>query len=519
MKILSAQNLKIAAVVFGLVAIAFAFRPGKVTQTTARTFDFEPIRIQSPSEARPPEVSISPLPDTLAVGAGLMVPQGSYPDSNHSGFGYELAEEVELPADSETLPSNAPAFAVPAPATQPTLVESGAQLATELAKPAVAPADDFELVLDQNEPANVGVEMGFELDIDETPTAQPAEFVRPIGDAQAVEFVQPIDESDFAHVTVVAPLNDAAAQKAVHHIEYGKSLARRNATEVAGQEFFSALRVLAEANDTAIGGNQHTKALRNGLLAVREATDFKTDDPQRQLVIDVAGVIEGHQSRILGADEARNVTASTAMRRYFDYAGQQLGRCGGQNAVAAEALFCLGKMRSIASQGNPDPESLDTYEAIIFHHASLAADPSNFRSANELGVLLAKNGHLAAAEAYLKNSLRLNAIPQTWANLAKVHLRKGSAQDQQLANLAVQEYQVALAQPLQSTTQGLIHWVEPNEFIALSPAVMHNSPQSATASVAAPVNAVVPASSVQPESSPSFVQRIGSLLLPKNNNQ
>ena len=308
----------------------------------------------------------------------------------------------------------------------------------------------------------------------------------------------------FAPVTTT--LNDVAALKAVHHIEYGKSLARRSATEAAGQEFLGALRILAESNDMASGTGAYMGALRSGLQALKEAGDFKGDDAQRQISLNVSSVIEGHETKIISAREAKSMTAASATRRYLEFAGIQLGTCGGQNPVSAEALYCLGKMRTISAQSDPDPESKDLYEAIIFQHAALTADPRNHRSANELGVLLARTGQLAAAETYLKNSLQLKQTPHGWANLAKVHQRKGTPEDQRLANLAINEYQNSLYQQVPDFSQGPIQLVGPQEFVARSP-VQHAEAMQTIAGVPD----VVPASHVSDEN-PSVVRRIGSTI-------
>ena len=44
------------------------------------------------------------------------------------------------------------------------------------------------------------------------------------------------------------------------------------------------------------------------------------------------------------------MTAIEALQRYFAYASHQLSRSGGQNVVAAEALYCLGKLALCAGQ-------------------------------------------------------------------------------------------------------------------------------------------------------------------------
>lgn len=353
-----------------------------------------------------------------------------------------------------------------------------------------------------------------DLDLDlEVESQIPAQF-DDTENAETVGFVEDVPPVAPEMTPIPVPLNEAAALKAVHHIEYGKSLARRNATEAAGQEFLGALRVLAESNDVTSGGNGYMTALRRGLQAMKEATDFEIDDPQQQISMNVDSVIDGHDSKIISRREAKHMTASSATRRYLEFAGIQLGMCGGQNPVAAEALYCLGKMRTISAQSNPDPESKELFEAIIYQHAALTADPNNHRSANELGVLLARNGQLNAAEIYLKNSLQLKPTPQGWANLAKVHQRKGTAEDQRLANLAINEYQSSLHRQAPTLAEGPIQLVGAQEFMARSP-VQHPNAAPAMAGPGLeriPVNVPIP----NEEAKPSLAERFGSFFAPKS---
>ncbi len=407
--------------------------------------------------------------------------------------------DVDLPEVAQTPPEVETAF-------QPTLKDSRwtSNPFTRLNSDAVARVADAETIrFAASKPAKAPDTM--DTSPVETTIGTDVDVSEPVSVA---EFAQPVPRPAGA----VQGMSEVATQQSVQHIEYGKSLARRNATEAAGHEFLGALRVLAESNDATVGGNAYANALRSGLLAMREAEDFKVDDPQRQIIMNVGAIIEGHETQVIEVQEARTMTASEATRRYLEYAGQQLGVCGGQNPVAAEALYCLGKMRAISAQANPDPESMEMTQAIIFHHASLTADPNNFRSANELGVLLARNGQLARAEAYLKTSLRIKQVPQSWANLAKVHQRKGTPQDMQLANLAMGEYQTALHRQSFGTATGPIQWVEPGEFISRSP--MEN-PEAAMAAQTQR-SMVVPAGNIEPESKPSFADRIGSIFVPKN---
>ena len=467
MKILSKPWVKATLVVIGLLAVLFTYRPGNQKKSANEEVVFaegKTIKLRSPQQ----------LPEPVAVQSPS---QGDYPATEFDGFGNDFESQPSMEV------------AMPLASVEPAFDENNLDLGSlTMDEPSIEPTFDQSFIETESS----------------EPQTKPVDYVEPARAEPATAETTSFVATQLSNPSTT--VSDVAALRAVHHIEYGKSLARRNATEAAGQEFLSALRVLAEANDEATGGNAYLGALRKGMLAIKEAADFKTEDPGSQISMNIANLIEGHETKAIGANEARTMGASAALRRYFEFAGEQLGRCGGQNPVAAEALYCLGKMNTITSQWNPDPESTSLYEAIIFHHAAMTADPTNFRSSNELGVLLARTGHLEAAENYLKNSLKINPTAQGWANLAKVHQRKGSQQDQQLANLAMHEYQIALNLPLPSMVSGPIVLVEPQEFIARSP-IQH---PSETETVQVP-NEVVPVANVQPEAGPTFVQRIGSL--------
>lgn len=479
MKISSHQFLKAVVIGAGLFAVVLAYRANNKSAASNQNAFYvgnEPgIRVTSPLNTLP---SVNALPSATSQSSRV---NGGFERTEFSDTFASAPVEADVP--------DIPEFALeirdipgPEPVEEPQWVDVGSL---------EPPIDDLAFEDPQ-------VESRIETEIDVTQ--------RPV----TVDYVQTLPRTAPKLGDVSVPLNDAAALKAVHHIEYGKSLARRSATEAAGQEFLSALRVLAESNDMAVGGNSHTNALRSGLLAMKEAAEFKVEDPQHQIVMNVAHIIDGHDTQVISRDEARVMTASTATRRYLEYAGHQLGACGGKNVVAAEALYCLGKMRTVSAQSDPDPESKELYEAIVFHHASLNSNAANHRSSNELGVLLARTGQLAAAETYLKNSLKLKQTPQGWSNLAKVHQRKGTPEDQHLANLAMTEYQNTLYQQSPEVISP-IQLVGPDEFMARSPAQHADPAQFATN----PSSVVAPVSNFEDDNNPTLVERISSLISPK----
>jgi len=126
--------------------------------------------------------------------------------------------------------------------------------------------------------------------------------------ASIVSTTSPIVETTPFYMT----LSEGTAQKAVHHIEYGKSLIRRGATFAARNEFFSALRVIAEANDSMSNGNDFSRALTKAIRAMKEAEDFSVPDSQSFAIVDVPATIEAHKTKLLTPVEARQISPLNA---------------------------------------------------------------------------------------------------------------------------------------------------------------------------------------------------------------
>jgi len=276
--------------------------------------------------------------------------------------------------------------------------------------------------------------------------------------------IQEFDSTNFANIAPARmAISDAVAQQAAHHIEYGKSLARRGATQAAGQEFLTALKVVAQANDSVAQSNEFSQALAHAVLAMKEAEDFVKPNVQAQMIVEVSAITESHRSNIIGETQASRTTPSQAMTKYYAFAQQKLDQAGGRNAVTAEAFYCLGKLHTAASVNKSVPNNADVAKAITYHQAALLSDSNNHRSANELGVLMAKTGQLAEATSLFKQSLIANPTPQTWKNLAKTHQRMG---DTKLAELANTEFAIAAQTRNADST---IHWMPTTKFNESAP--------------------------------------------------
>lgn len=251
------------------------------------------------------------------------------------------------------------------------------------------------------------------------------------------------------------PLPEQIAHQAVHHIEYGKSLSRRGSFYSAQQEFYAALRIIAISNDTQTSTNHYSQALAEAVVAMKEARDFVGAELESEAFLNVASTVETHQSNIIKPTDLDQTSPRQAVQQYFLFAQNRLDQAGGRNVVSAEAFCCLGKLHTSMRQSESSPQAMDVAKAIAFHRAALLSDPDNSKSANELGVLMAKIGQLDSAIALFQQSLVKNQTPQTWRNLAKAHQQKGEFE---LAKAAEDQYQTLMQAPL-GRKQSSIRWV------------------------------------------------------------
>ncbi len=282
----------------------------------------------------------------------------------------------------------------------------------------------------------------------------------------------------------IRPLRSAipegVAYKAASRIEYGKSLSRRGAAFAARQEFLYALNSIAQALDSQRGDNYHTQALNNAVVAISEAGDFFQGSSESQIGMNVGRVVESHRSDVVSAEQARTMTRNVVVQRYLAYAENQFAIAGCQNVVSSEALYSLGKLRSVMSKHSRNPDQLDVAKAIMFHRAALANNANNFRSAHELGVVLAENVQLEDAKVMIKQSLMVQQTPEAWSNLATIHERMG---EYQLAEQAKRQYAVNVQNNTDSIP-GVNDWVSPQQFDECVPMDVYEStakkPETAT---------------------------------------
>lgn len=258
------------------------------------------------------------------------------------------------------------------------------------------------------------------------------------------------------------------ARQADAHTRRGFELAGRRAYFSARAEFISALRLIAEGLDKEQRSGVHTQALAHGLLALKEAEDFLPSGEAVGPTGDLRVIVAGHETPVL-KDRSLNILTSTeALQRYFTYAQEQLALAAGQEVAGSMALYGLGKLyTAMADQpalGLKAPQS----KAMVFYQAALLVDPTNYMAANDLGVLLARNGWYEEAKAALGYSIQIYSHPVAWRNLAIVCRQLG---EEELAVLAARQWRL-LQQPAQGLSQQnqtadlLIQWVSPERFAA-----------------------------------------------------
>jgi tetratricopeptide (TPR) repeat protein len=255
----------------------------------------------------------------------------------------------------------------------------------------------------------------------------------------------------------------AVARQADVHVGRGLRLAERGALFTARAELRQALMLSAAALDEQRNTHAHSRALNNGLRALREAEDFlpvvrATGRGGRT----VAPIIQGHQTPVLHGEPSDELDASRAIERYLSYAQEQLAAAAGDLQPAASALYALGKLELAAAR---DIGSLESARAAVYLQAALIVNPRHALAANELGVLLARHGRLVEAKAALAHTLRIASLPAAWRNLSIVHNGLGETD---LAGQADREWrQAAGAEPQVGAAAGgtpTVQWVDPATF-------------------------------------------------------
>jgi len=288
----------------------------------------------------------------------------------------------------------------------------------------------------------------------------------------------------------------SVGQRVQHHVRYAFSLSGRGAVYSAKAELVDALKLVAMAQDADLGSSQHTEALIAGLTALREADDFAARDGQPDVRIDVARLVATHSTPALKYSANPSMSPIEALQAYYAFARQQLAVAGGQDIGASMALYGLARLQ-VAQMGQL---GMNGPKAITFHQAALAVDANNYLAANELGVLLAGYGQLREAETALKHSIAISSQPESWRNLAEVYRRQGLPQLEHQARKQSEEQLAARrsGRTPNPAASGIVEWVDPATFVAMSDAGPGSAPVGEMAAAAAAATTPKPESAAAP---------------------
>lgn len=253
---------------------------------------------------------------------------------------------------------------------------------------------------------------------------------------------------------------DAVGKRVEKRIEAGFKLANKGALYGARAEFRKAILAVAEALDAQHGVTSHSQAIHEALLAIKEAADFSVGEassPGR-----VQQIVATHQTSVLKQGDIQGMPALLAMQRYYVFAQQRLVAASGGAPVASKAMYAMGKLHMALADSESQNE-LEAAKAMTFLQAAMMVDASNHAAANELGVMLARFGHLREARDLLRHSARVHPTQETWKNLEIVHQRLG---EDQLAERARMEWQRqrSSAPPVVAGNAGTVQWVAPEAF-------------------------------------------------------
>ena len=300
------------------------------------------------------------------------------------------------------------------------------------------------------------------------------------------------------NAAVYAPTTTDLTTQVLPVVQRGYGLAQRGALFAAETEFVQALRRVSQAKDAATDTDAHSKALAAGLRALEEAEDFVPRGTQLEAELDVEIVASSHRTPVLQR-RGRSVSVHEASTLYHAYAEREIARAVNGEQAGSMALHGLGKIYARLAERSDDDVHF-TRKALTMHSAALAVRPDNHLAANELGVLLCRNGRPADAARMFERTIDLAASATAYHNLAVAQRKLGLAMhavanEQQSQRLAALER----ASGAISRRAG-VAWVSPAEMAStpqpgplprsVMPVAMVNTAQSvATPTSSAPLSA------------------------------
>ena len=182
------------------------------------------------------------------------------------------------------------------------------------------------------------------------------------------------------------------------------------------------------------------------------------------------GIVAAHATPVLKSD-VKNVTAMTALNRYFTFAQGQFAAAEGREVAGSMALHALGKLHTTLARKKISLAAAAEPKAMVYYQAALLVYPKNFLSANDLGVLLAQCEDYSDARTMLEYSLALCPQSATCHNLALVYGQLGQVALADRAGRSaatLEQAEAARRKMAFGTANNSVWWVDPQTFAARS---------------------------------------------------
>jgi tetratricopeptide (TPR) repeat protein len=244
-------------------------------------------------------------------------------------------------------------------------------------------------------------------------------------------------------------------------VQRGYALAQRGALYAAQTEFVQVLRRVALAKDAARGGEEHSRALAAGLRALDEAKDFVPSGLELEGEVNVWIVSSSHRTPVLH-EYANEVSLHMAGSLYHAFAERQLAFAVASEQSGSTALHGLGKINARLAELS-DNNVHDGRIAVTMFSAAIAARPDNYLAANELGVLLCRNGRPAESVRLFERAIDFAPSALAYHNLA-VAQRKLGMHGQAAANEQESQRLAAWERSTGAVSQRVgVHWVAPED--------------------------------------------------------
>ena len=264
----------------------------------------------------------------------------------------------------------------------------------------------------------------------------------------------------------LAPMTTALAPQLLPAVQRGYALAQRGAMFAARAEFVQVLGRVVQAKDAASNSNVHSQALAAGLRAIDEAEDFVPSGVRVEAELDVRIVSSSHRTPVLG-DGVGDVSPHEAVAQYHRFAQEQLAAAVAGEQAGSMALHGLGKVSAtLAERGSGDPALVRS--ATTMYSAALATCPMNHLAANELGVLLVREGRVAEAARLFERTIDLAPSATVYHNLAIAQGKLGfhghaAANEQESQRLATMERETGAV-----SRRAGIEWVTPDQMSGIA---------------------------------------------------